>query len=318
MKKARWLVTGGAGFIGSHIVQKLIEQGETVKILDDFSSGTMETLKPFKGHIEVVRGDIRDPKACAKAAKGVDYVLHQAAMRSVPRSVLEPEDCTSINVDGTLNVLLAAHRAKAKKFVLASSSSIYGDSTLYPQRETHLPQPISPYAASKISGEHYCHVFTKTYGLPCVSLRYFNVFGPRQDPMSKYAAVVPRFIISALKNEPLEIHWDGKQSRDFAYVGNVAMANILAATTPNLKREVYNVACGTTTSLLDIAHLLEKFMGKELKKKFYPKREGDVRKTYADISGLEKDLKLKKQVNFEDGLRSTFEYFVENDRWRKY
>ncbi len=318
MKQPRWLITGGAGFIGSHIVENLVGQGETVRVIDDFSSGTMEALAPFKGKVEIVRGDIRNKRAAAKACKNIHYILHEAAMRSVPRSVEEPEDCTSININGTLNMLLAAKAAGAKKFVLASSSSVYGDSTLYPQKESHLPSPISPYAASKIAGEHYCHVFTKTYGLPCVSLRYFNVFGPRQDPHSKYAAVVPKFIISALKGEPLEIHWDGKQSRDFAYVGNVALANINAARAKTLKREVYNVACGTTTSLLDIAALLEKFMGKKLKKKFFPRREGDVRKTFADISALEKDLKLTQQVDFEQGLKYTFEFFSEGGRWRKY
>lgn len=313
---AKWLVTGGAGFIGSHIVESLVAAGEKVKVLDNFYAGKKESLDPVLSKIELIRGDIRDKRSAEKAAKGVDYVLHQAAMRSVPRSVEEPGECTSINVEGTLSMLLASHKAKVKRFVLASSSSVYGDSTIFPQRESHYPLPISPYAASKITGEHYCHVFTQTYGLPCVSLRYFNVFGPRQDPKSKYAAVVPKFIISALKGQPLSIHWDGRQSRDFAYVANIARANIAAARSKILKREVYNVACGTSTSLLEIASLLEKIMGKRLKKNFFPRREGDVRKTWADISGLKKDLKLARQVGFEEGLKHTFDYFSENGRWR--
>ena len=315
---AKWLITGGAGFIGSHIAETLVASGEKVRVLDNFFAGKKESLAPIISKIECIRGDIRDKHSAEKAAKGVDYVLHQAAMRSVPRSVEEPVECTSINVEGTLSMLMASQKAKVKRFVLASSSSVYGDSTLFPQRESHYPLPISPYAASKITGEHYCHVFTKTYGLPCVSLRYFNVFGPRQDPKSQYAAVVPRFIIAALKGKPLEVHWDGKQSRDFAYVVNIARANIEAARSKSLKREVYNVACGESTSLLEIAALLEKFMGTRLKKKFFPRRGGDVRKTWADVSGLKKDLKLGKQVGFEEGLRHTFDYFAENGRWRNY
>ncbi|OGR84393.1 MAG: hypothetical protein A2901_06380 [Elusimicrobia bacterium RIFCSPLOWO2_01_FULL_54_10] len=315
---AKWLVTGGAGFIGSHIVEALVAEGEKVRVLDNLSEGRKDSLAPVLSKIEFIQGDIRDAKAAARAVKNVDYVLHQAAMRSVPRSIQEPEACTSMNVEGTLSMMLACKIAKVKRFVLASSSSIYGDSTVYPQKETHYPAPISPYAASKVTGEHYGHVFTKTYGLSCVSLRYFNVFGPRQDPKSKYAAVVPKFIISALKDQPLEIHWDGKQSRDFAYVANIARANIAAARTKNLKHEVYNVACGGSTSLLDIAALLEKFMGKRLKKKFFPKREGDVRKTFADISRLKSDLKMSNQVGFEEGLRNTFDFFSEDGRWRNY
>ena len=315
---AKWLVTGGAGFIGSHIVETLVASGEKVRVLDNFFAGKKESLTAILPKIELIQGDIRDGKAAAKAAQGVDYVLHQAALRSVPRSVKEPEEYTSVNVQGTLSMLLASCKAKVKRFVLASSSSVYGDSTLFPQRESHYPLPISPYAASKIAGEHYCHVLTKTYGLSCVSLRYFNVFGPRQDPKSQYAAVVPRFILAALKGQPLEIHWDGKQSRDFAYVANIARANIEAARSKNLKREVYNVACGTSTSLLQIAALLEKFIGSPLKKKFFPRREGDVRKTWADISGLCKDLKLSRQVEFEESLKNTFDYFSQGERWRKY
>jgi nucleoside-diphosphate-sugar epimerase len=315
---AKWLITGGAGFIGSHIIEALLKEGEKVRILDNFFSSSPQNIVPFKGKIELVKGDIRDARAAKKAAAGVDYVLHQAAMRSVPRSVQEPKACVEINVDGTLSMLLAAKAARAKRFVLASSSSIYGDAAVYPQREIHLPSPISPYASSKAAGEHLCHVFTKTYGLSCVSLRYFNVFGPRQDPKSEYAAVIPRFIVSALKGWPLTIHWDGKQSRDFTYVGNVAQANIAAARAKNLKKEIYNVACGTSTSLLDIVRLLEKFTGKPLKLKLLPKRAGDIRKTFADISGLEKDLKMTRQVDFEDGLRRTYDFFQANKKWQSF
>lgn len=315
---AHWLVTGGAGFIGSSIAETLVLKGEKVRVLDDLSAGKKENLNNVLNKIEFFIGDIRDEKMVEKAAQDMDYVLHQAAMRSVPRSVKYPEECNSVNITGTLNCLLAAKKARIKKFVLASSSSVYGDSLVFPQREKNLPQPISPYAVSKLCGEYYARVFAKTYGLSTIALRYFNVYGPKQDPKSKYAAVIPKFIISAIKGEKIEVHWDGKQSRDFSYVLDVAQANIKAALAKKISFGVYNVACGQTTSLLQIISLLEKLMNKKLSKEFFSKREGDVRKTFADIGPIQKDLDFKPQYNFKTGLEKTFEYFFKNDRWKAY
>ncbi|MBI4217631.1 MAG: SDR family oxidoreductase [Elusimicrobia bacterium] len=314
---AQWLVTGGAGFIGSHIAETLVSKGERVRVLDDFSTGKREYLLPLLKKIDLLEGDIRDKKIVQKAMRGTDYVLHQAALRSVPRSIEQPEECNSINITGILNCLMAARKAKVKRFVFASSSSIYGDSNLFPQKESDLPSPLSPYAVSKACGEHYCRVFSKTYGLSTVSLRYFNVFGPRQDPKSKYAAVIPKFILAALKGIPLEVHWDGKQARDFTYLSDVAQANIAAATSSRLKCEAYNVAYGNCISLLEIIQMIEKMTGKSLKKVFYPKREGDVRKTYADTAAIQRDLKFKPQFTFEQGLKSTFDYFAHDGVWKR-
>src|SRR3989338_105929 len=315
---ANWLITGGAGFIGSSIVETLVLKGENVRVLDNLSSGKKENLNNVLNKIELFIGDIRDQKIVKKAVQDSDYILHQAAMRSVPQSVEYPETCNSINISGTLDCLMAAKKAGVKKFVFASSSSIYGDSLIFPQREKNLHQPISPYAVSKLCGEYYAKVFAKTYGLPTIALRYFNVYGPKQDPKSKYAAVIPKFIISALKGEKIEVHWDGKQSRDFSYVMDVAQANIKAALAKTSSFGVYNVACGQTTSLLEIITLLEKLLGKKLCKEFYPKRAGDVKKTFADISSIKKDLNFKPQFNFKIGLRQTLEYFSKNDRWKDY
>ena len=315
---AKWLVTGGAGFIGSHIVESLIKKGEKVRVLDSFVTGKKEYLQNVLGKIELRTGDIRDPGTVESAVRGMDYLLHQAAMRSVPQSIEKPQECNSVNIDGTLNCLIASNRAKVKRFVFASSSSIYGNSTHFPQEEKDIPEPISPYAVTKISGEYYCRMFSKTYGLSTVSLRYFNVYGPRQDPKSKYAAVVPKFIIHALKGTPIEVHWDGKQSRDFTCVLDVAEANILAATAKNLTQDVYNVACGDCTSLLKIIQTLEKIMKIKLPRRFSPKREGDVRKTYASISPLRKDMKFNPQINFQAGLKKTLEFFSEKNRWKDY
>ncbi|MBI4006908.1 MAG: NAD-dependent epimerase/dehydratase family protein, partial [Planctomycetes bacterium] len=238
-----YLVTGGAGFIGSHIVEGLLQSGGKVKVLDNFFTGKKENLVGF--NIELIEGDIRNVETVKKAVKGVDCVLHQAALRSVPMSIEDPWAYNEVNVTGTLNILLAARDAGVKRVVFASSSSCYGNTDRLPQIEPQTPCPISPYAVSKLAGEHYCSVFSDIYGLETVSLRYFNVFGPRQDPKSQYAVVIPLFIKAAIEGRPLEVHGDGLQTRDFTYISNAVKANVLAATSPNpLSGEVLNIACG--------------------------------------------------------------------------
>jgi UDP-glucose 4-epimerase len=259
-----YLVTGGAGFIGSHIVRRLVAMGEKVRVLDNFTAGKMENLHGVERDIEVVRGDILDPPVLAQVMKGVQFVLHQGALRSVPFSVENPGLVNRVNVEGTINVLLAARDARVKRVVCASSSSVYGSTKVFPNHEALMPMPISPYAASKLAGEHYCRVFTSLYGLETVSLRYFNVFGPRQDPNSQYAAVIPRFINNALQQRPLEIHGDGLQSRDFTYIDNVIEANLLAAHCAGGSGDAFNVAQGKSYSLLDFVDLLQEITEKKL------------------------------------------------------
>lgn len=305
----KYLVTGGAGFIGSNIAEELVRRRHTVRILDNFSTGKMEHIKHFLDRVELVRGDIRNERDLEKALKGIDYVLHQAALRSVPRSVDDPLSSNEVNITGTLKLLLKARDAKVKRVVYASSSSAYGDSKHIPQKETDCASPISPYAVSKYAAENYCRMFAKTFGLETVALRYFNVFGPRQDPESKYSAVIPKFIELALKNEPLVIHGDGKQSRDFTYIANVVEANILAATARGASGQVFNIACNNSYSVLDIAKTIEKLVGRKLVLQHTPARKGDVRKTRADITQAKRMLKYRPGVDFEEGLEKTFRWF---------
>lgn len=307
--KPLWLVTGGAGFIGSNIAEELVKRGERVRILDNMSTGKKEHMASFIGKVEFVKGDLRDPKSLRKAVKGVTYILHQAALRSVPKSMDAPQPTNENNVTGTLNLLVEAKAAGVKRVVYASSSSAYGECKVFPQHEGLVTAPVSPYAVSKLAAEHYCLCWAHSFGLEAVALRYFNVFGPRQDPESKYSAVIPKFMEQAKQGKPLEIHWDGKQSRDFTYVGNVVQANIKAATAPNASGNAYNIACGTSNSLLDLARIIEKLAGHKVEKHFLPKRKGDVRKTYADISRAKRVLKYKPEIGFEEGLKKTWEYF---------
>ncbi|MBI4052211.1 MAG: SDR family oxidoreductase [Elusimicrobia bacterium] len=304
-----YLVTGGAGFIGSNIAEELVRRGERVRVMDNFSTGKREHMASFRSQVELAEGDIRDFEAVRRAVQGVDYVIHQAAIRSVPKSVDRPTESNEVNVSGTLNVLMAAKEAKVKRVVYASSSSVYGDGKKFPQRETQCPSPVSPYAASKLAGEYYAVLFTKTYGVETVSLRYFNVFGPRQDPESMYSAVIPKFMEQAMAGKPLEVHWDGKQERDFTYVANVVQANLLAAKAKGVQGMVFNVANGRSYSLLDLIRVLEKIVGKKLERNHTPMRAGDVRKTWADISQVKKFLKYKPRLGFEEGLKKTWEYF---------
>lgn len=307
---ARWLVTGGAGFIGSHIVDALIQRGEKVRVLDNFISGKKENLSHVESEIELIRGDIREQKDLTRAVRNVDYVLHQASLRSVPASLLDPAAYADVNVGGTVNLLWASLRARVKRVVLASSSSVYGTSKKYPQSPADPVNPISPYAASKLSMEHFARVFSETMGLSTASLRYFNVFGPRQDSRSKYAVVIPIFMEAAYHNRPLPLDGDGRQSRDFAYVSNVVHANLLAATRSAAHGGVFNVACGASSSLLDYIALLKKLSGNKLKVVHHPSRLGDVKKTWADISLTRKKLGYKPRVSFADGVKLTWKYFL--------
>ena len=305
----KFLVTGGAGFIGSHIVDALIRNGDKVKVIDDFSSGARENLEGVAGKIELTEGDIRDKAIVGSIMQGVDYVLHQAALRSVPKSLGNPKLYNDVNINGTLNILEAAKEAKVRRVVLASSSSIYGETDKLPEKEDFLPLLISPYALTKLAGEYYCRIFSQIHGLETASLRYFNVFGPRQSLENEYAVVIPKFITCMLKDENPPIHGDGKQTRDFTYVENVVQANIKAATTPGIKCEVFNIACGKAFSVLDIVKYVNKILKKDIKPKLGPIRQGDVKHTLADISKAKKLIKFEPKVGFEEGLMKTVQYF---------
>ncbi|HEV8308803.1 MAG TPA: SDR family oxidoreductase [Methylomirabilota bacterium] len=302
------LVTGGAGFIGSHLTEALLARRRSVRVLDDFSSGRREFL-PDHPNLQVLAGDLRDSALLERAVTGVDVIFHQAALRSVPKSIDDPFAYHDVNVTGTMRLLLAARAAGVRRLVFASSSAVYGNQPVLPLREDMRPQPISPYGASKLIGEHYCANFALHYGLETVSLRYFNVFGPRQDPQSEYAAVVARFIQAALRGEPLEVHGDGKQTRDFTYVANVVEANLAAAEAPGVGGEVFNVACGDRLSVLDIARGIEEILGRRLSARHTPPRAGDVRDTQADVTRARERLRYTPSISFTEGLRRTVAAF---------
>jgi len=310
MKK--FLVTGGAGFIGSHIVETLVRKGDYVRVLDNFSSGKEDNLKAVAGKVDLIRADIRDKDACLKAAKGIEHVLHQAALRSVPKSLLYPREYNEVNIQGTLNLLEAAVESKVKSFVFASSSSVYGEVKVFPEKEESVPKPISPYALTKLTGEYYCRLSGIHYKLPCVSLRYFNVFGPRQSLDDEYAVVVPKFISCMLQDKSVPIYGTGRQSRDFTYVANVVAANILAAQRPGLKGEVFNIAGGASYTILELVKILNKILDKNIKPVFLPKRRGDVFKTEASLLRAGKILKFSPQVDFIRGLELTTDWFKKN------
>lgn len=305
----RFLVTGGAGFIGSNIVEELLQRGEQVRVLDNFSTGKRENLAAFQEHIELVEGDLRDLATVRRAVAGMDYVLHQAAIPSVPRSVDDPLENDLVNVVGTLNLLVAARDAGVKRVVFASSCAVYGDDPILPKREDMLPQPKSPYAASKLAREHYCRAFSEVYGLETVALRYFNVFGPRQDPASDYAAVIPLFVTRLLRGQAPTIHGDGLQSRDFVYVANVVQANWLAATTPGIAGRVFNIAYGKRCTLLDLSDILNDILGTRIAPLHDDPRPGDVRHSQADISAAQRALGYRVVVDFAEGLRRTVEWY---------
>ena len=309
-----YVVTGGAGFIGSHLVERLLaeEANAAVRVLDNFESGTRANLAAaarYGDRLAVVDGDVRDLAAMTRVSEGASVVFHQAAMRSVPRSVADPLGANDNNVTGTLHVLEAARRAGVRRVVYASSSSVYGDNPELPKREDQRPSPISPYAVSKAAGEQYAAVWTRLYGVETVGLRYFNVFGPRQDPASEYAAVIPRFILWGLRGTPLEVHGDGTQSRDFTYIDNVVDANRLAAQAPQASGEVFNVGCGRRVSLLDIVSRLERLLGRPLERRHTPSRAGDVPHTLADVDKAKRLMGYTALVDFDEGLRRTVDFF---------
>ncbi|MFQ5834769.1 MAG: SDR family oxidoreductase [bacterium] len=306
---ASYLVTGGAGFIGSSIVERLLQDGEYVKVIDNFSDGKRENIEPFIQNIELVEADIKDISSVRKAVNGVDYVVHVAAQKSVPRSIEDPVGNNNNNINGTLNILLAAKDAGVKRVVFASSSSVYGNQDVFPQGETLPPCPISPYAASKLAGEYYCSVFYEVYELETVSLRYFNVFGPRQDPKSQYANVIPIFINAALRDKAVEVHGDGLQSRDFTYISDTVRATLLAAKAPRAAGHVFNIATGKTYSIIDLVNGIGKIAGSPLKYSHTSPRAGDPRCTLADTSKAKDLLGYTAEVDFKGGLKKTWDWF---------
>jgi UDP-glucose 4-epimerase len=309
MTKRSYLVTGGAGFIGSHITERLVRDGHDVRVLDDFSSGHEASLESFRGGIELIRGDIRDLKLVRDATKSVDVVFHEAALGSVPRSVADPLTTHEVNITGTLNVFLAARDAGVKRVVYASSSSVYGETPVLPKREDMVPQPRSPYALGKLAGEHYASIFKHVYGFDIVSLRYFNIFGPRQDPESQYAAVIPRFITALLEGKSPVVYGDGFQSRDFTYIENVVNANLLAAEAEGVAGQAFNIACGGRYSLLDLLAKIKLILSTELEPIYEAARTGDVRDSQASIEAAERAFDYRISVSFEEGLRRTVDWY---------
>jgi UDP-glucose 4-epimerase len=303
---SRVLVTGGAGFIGSNLVAALLERGDDVRVLDNFSTGSRANLAALGRDVEVVEGDLRSYERVHTAVRGTEVVFHQGALGSVPRSVQDPLSSTAVNVEGTLNVLLAARDEGIRRVVAASSSSVYGDGGEFPRVETQAPNPISPYAVAKLAAERFCVSFTRVYGIETVALRYFNVFGPRQDPTSQYAAVVPRFIALAAAGEPVPIHGDGGQSRDFTYVENVVRANLLAADAPAAGR-VLNIATGGSETVDALADTIGRLLDRPVDKTYGPAQPGDVRESWADVSAARDAIGYEPLVGFEEGLRRTIE-----------
>jgi len=305
----RYLVTGGAGFIGSHLVDALVRRGDSVRVFDNFSSGVAQNLAAVRDQIEVIEGDLRDREAVRRAVQGVDVILHQGALPSVQRSIEDPLATHAVNVDGTLYLLMAAHEAGVRRVVLASSSSVYGDSPTLPKHEGMPPDPRSPYAVSKLAAESYALAWTASFGLPTIALRYFNVYGPRQSANSDYAAVIPRFVTRMLRGQPPIIYGDGLQSRDFTYVEDVVAANLLAAAAPAEVNGAFNVAAGGRYTLLDLVAALNRILGTDLAPEHAPARAGEVRHSQADISRAGEVLGFEPATPFDEGLARTVAFF---------
>ena len=307
---AHYLVTGGAGFIGSNIAHALVARGERVRVLDNFATGRPENIAELDGKIELVRGDVADQEAAERAVAGVDYVLHQAAIPSVPRSIEDPVGSDRANVHGTVVLLDAARRAQVKRVVFAASSAAYGEKAPGQAKiETMAPDPLSPYAVAKLACEYYLRVFHSAYGLETVALRYFNVFGPRQDPKSQYAAVIPNFVTAALGGRPATIYGDGTQSRDFCYVENAIEANLLACTAQGAAGEVFNIACGESTSLLEVVDIIGQIVGRKIPPRHEAPRPGDIKHSLADIAKAKKILGYTGAINFAAGIERTVAWY---------
>ncbi|MBC7185488.1 MAG: SDR family oxidoreductase [Calditrichaeota bacterium] len=326
---AHYLVTGGGGFIGSHLVEELLRRGNRVRVLDNFATGKRENIAAllaalrdeqpqvdFAGRLEVVEGDVRSYHIVREAVEGVDFVLHQAALPSVPRSVKDPITSNEVNVVGTLNILNAAKETGVRRIVYASSSSIYGDLETLPKTEDMLPKPLSPYAVSKLAGEKYCQVFTRLYGLETVCLRYFNVFGPRQDPASQYSAVIPKFIRLIAQGERPTVYGDGSQSRDFTYVGNVVQANLLAceAAPEECSGEVFNIAYGRRVTINELVRVLNELLGRNVEPIYAEPRLGDVKHSLANIGKARQYLGYNPEIDFAEGLRRCVAFFMRQER----
>jgi UDP-glucose 4-epimerase len=307
-----YLVTGGAGFIGSSIVRALLARGDKVRVIDNFFSGKRENLADVARDVELIEGDIRDRAAVARACAGVEVVYHEAAIASVPRSLADPVSSNDANVSGTLNVLHEAKKAGVRRVVYAASSSAYGDTPTLPKIETMTPSPLSPYAVSKLAGEHYCQVFAGAYQLETVCLRYFNVFGARQDPKSEYAAVIPRFVTAGLAGEGVTIFGDGTQSRDFCYIDNTVAANLAAAAAPaaSASGRVFNVACGAATTLNDVVRMISENLGRPIPITYAPSRVGDVKHSLADIAAARAGLGWEAAISFKEGLDRTIAWYA--------
>jgi UDP-glucose 4-epimerase len=304
------LVTGGGGFIGSHLIERVVRDGHSVRVVDNFTTGHRRNLQPVLDDVDVVEGDLQSYERAHAAVRGCEIVLHQAAMPSVPRSVQDPLSSNASNVIGTLNVLLAARDAGVQRVVFASSSSVYGSVPDLPKSEGLPTLPISPYAVAKLAGEGYCRAFNEVYGLETVALRYFNVFGPRQDPNSQYSAVIPHFITAVLQGKDITIFGDGEQSRDFTYVDNVVDANLLAMSAPEVGGRTYNIACGDRISLNELVASIGRILGRSIEADHAPARRGDVRHSMADIARAREDLGYEVGVSFEAGLARTIEHYV--------
>lgn len=309
----RYLVTGGAGFIGSNLVERLLEEGHQVRVIDNLSTGKIENLQPFLDKIEFVHGDIRYLNTVLEVMRDVDYVLHQAALPSVPRSVETPLESNDVNTNGTLNLLYAAKEAGVKRFVMAASSSAYGESPTLPKVETMPTAPLSPYAVNKLAGENYCRAFYNVYGLETVALRYFNIYGRRQDPNSFYSAVIPKFVKALLQDKPPTIFGDGETSRDFTYIDNVLEANLLACKADKRSAgKVMNIACGERITLNELAAELAKLLGKDIKPVYTDERPGDIKHSLADISLARDLIGYQGRHKVGDGLKKTVDWFVAN------
>ena len=308
----KYLVTGGAGFIGSNICRRLVKERCSVRVVDNLLTGKRSNLAPIMDKIDFVEADMGDPEVARAVMKGIDVVLHEGALPSVPRSVDDPASTHRHCVDATFTLLMAARDARVKRFVYAASSSAYGDTPTLPKVETMAPSPLSPYAVGKLVGEYYCSVFSSVFGLETISLRYFNVFGPHQDPASQYAAAIPAFVTAILQDRPPTIYGDGEQSRDFSYIDNVVEANLLAARAKETHGEVVNIACGEAVTVNAIIHAINELLGKNVRPIYVPSRPGDVKHSLADITAAKNLIGYKPVVLFREGLEKSIDWYRHN------